>query len=348
MDSREISLLRIVAQRLTSVGRPLSPVDAVARLGCVQGQDLTGAIESVALRSSDTAGVREALASGAIVRTWTMRGTLHLALASDVRWMLSLTQPRQDAAAAARHRVLEIDETVIERAWAAIESRFGEAGQVGSVRAGGQAHLTRAEIMDAFAADGLNDRPQRGIHLIGILARRALIVQGPPHPRRPSEQLFVRGTEWLPPAPTAPRDELVRGWLRTYLVSHGPAPISEFARWTALTLGDSRRAWETLRDDPALTVFDVDSVPYVMAADLPDRLASCRAEARGRLFLPGFDELLLGYLDRTPTLAPEHAHAVCPGGNGMFRNTVVDDGRVIGTWTRAKAGPAATLFSAGS
>jgi hypothetical protein len=50
--------------------------------------------------------------------------------------------------------------------------------------------------------------------------------------------------------------------------------------------------------------------------------------------LPGFDEYLLGYKDRSLFLEPEHFQAVVPGGNGVFQATLVRAGRVIGIWKR--------------
>ena len=50
--------------------------------------------------------------------------------------------------------------------------------------------------------------------------------------------------------------------------------------------------------------------------------------------LPGFDEYLLGYKDRSLMVAEEHKQAIIPGGNGIFQATVVRDGRVVGTWKR--------------
>jgi hypothetical protein len=54
----------------------------------------------------------------------------------------------------------------------------------------------------------------------------------------------------------------------------------------------------------------------------------------GLAVLPGFDEYLLGYKDRSLMVAEEHKQAIIPGGNGVFQATVVRDGRVIGTWKR--------------
>ena len=52
------------------------------------------------------------------------------------------------------------------------------------------------------------------------------------------------------------------------------------------------------------------------------------------LALPGFDEYVLGYKDRSMIVDREHMTAIIPGGNGVFRSTIVQAGRVIATWKR--------------
>ena len=64
---------------------------------------------------------------------------------------------------------------------------------------------------------------------------------------------------------------------------------------------------------------------------------------RSVLLLPGFDEFVLGYQDRSLVLAPEHANKIVPGGNGVFKKTVVAGGEVIGTWARAGTEPGAAV-----
>ena len=81
----ELALQRLVAQRVA--GPPLpSAAAAVRHLLAAQGQDLPGALLSVALRTADgTRGVVEAaLDAGEVVRSWPMRGTLHLVAAQDL------------------------------------------------------------------------------------------------------------------------------------------------------------------------------------------------------------------------------------------------------------------------
>lgn len=52
------------------------------------------------------------------------------------------------------------------------------------------------------------------------------------------------------------------------------------------------------------------------------------------LALPGFDEYLLGFKDRSLMVDAAGMTAVIPGGNGIFRSTLLCDGRVVGTWKR--------------
>ncbi len=60
-----------------------------------------------------------------------------------------------------------------------------------------------------------------------------------------------------------------------------------------------------------------------------------RAYDASRVYLlPGFDEHLLGYKDRSAVLAAEHASKIVPGNNGMFLPTMVIAGQVVGTWKR--------------
>ena len=55
----------------------------------------------------------------------------------------------------------------------------------------------------------------------------------------------------------------------------------------------------------------------------------------GIYLLPGFDEYLLGYTDRTTVLKAMHTKQVMGTGNGIFSSTKVIKGRVAGTWKRS-------------
>lgn len=322
----QVGLLRIVAQRLAGEPAPTS-ADAVRWLTAVQAQDPKGVLTSVALRTAarSRVEVEQALDAGHVVKSWPMRGTLHLVAAGDLPWMLPLLTPRVLAAAAARRAQLAIDERVIDRTCALTQ----EALQGGK-------QLPRAELLEAWNVGGVETSSQRGYHLLAHLAQTGLVCFGPTDG---GEQQLVLVDEWIREPRRLERDEALAELALRFLRSHGPATVADLVRWTGLRAADARTGVELARDQ--LEVLDVDGVEHLMDPQTPERLAGSRTSASGVLLLPGFDELVLGYGDRSAMLAPEHAGRIVPGGNGVFRPTVVSRGRVVGTWQRR--GKAATL-----
>lgn len=338
----DVARLRLAAQRLVGPREPTA-ADAVRWMTAMQAQDYPGALASVMLRTesadapeggapegdgpddgeaTDHRGVRAALDTGAVVRSWPMRGTLHLVPAEDLGWMLALTSDRLLTGAARRREQLGIDEAMLGRATTlAVEALNGGRS------------IRRAELMALWERAGLLGVPQRGYHLLWHLSQRGVTCFGPTDG---AEQRIVLLDEWVP-APHRPgREEALGEWVLRYFRSHGPATVADFRSWTKLTAADTRTGLALARD--RLEAVDVGGVEHLMDPATPQRLADARAEAGGVLLLPGFDELILGYADRTATLDPAHAERVVPGGNGMFRPTVLARGRVVGTWRRVGRG----------
>jgi len=104
----------VVAQRLAAhtLTRPAPSVLEVARhLGALQAQDFAQAQWALAVRcqTGTARDVTQAFADREIVRTWAMRGTLHVVPAEDAGWMVRLCAKRNLARAARRLRDLEIE-----------------------------------------------------------------------------------------------------------------------------------------------------------------------------------------------------------------------------------------------
>jgi hypothetical protein len=102
--------------------------------------------------------------------------------------------------------------------------------------------------------------------------------------------------------------------------------VRDFSWWSSLTLTDARAALALARE--RLDELEVDGETYYLRPGL-------EPAPRAVHLLPGFDEYLLGYSDRSAPLAGEHSDTIVPGGNGMFLPTVVVDGEVVGSWKRA-------------
>ncbi len=315
----DVALLRLAAQRLIGPGSPTA-AETVRWMTATQAQDHTGALTSVALRTSAAtrADVEAALDAGAIVKCWPMRGTLHLVAAEDLPWMLALLAPRVVASSTARRAGLGLTEPQLEQA----------RDLTLTALAGGR-RLRRADLLTVYNDAGLSTSGQRGVHILRFLAMTGTLVFGP---TRDGEQLLVRTDEWI----TRPRhlhhDQALGELALRYFRSHGPATVADFTRWANLIAADVRTGLALAR--PKLTSLHLDRTEHLMDPRTPDLLNMARAQAEGVLLLPGFDELLLGYNDRRAQLDPAFAERIVPGGNGVFRPTVLSAGRVVGTWTR--------------
>jgi hypothetical protein len=305
-----IARARLAAQAVTA---PLAdPVAVVRRLLAMQGQDYPGTLWAVGLRCGATAAaVEAALEGGDIVRTWPMRGTLHLLAAEDARWMLELLAPRSVANSARNRASLGLDDDTLRRARAIVERAL--AGQA----------ATRREILDWFAQQGIAVDGQRGYHLLFYLATTRVLVQR-------GRDVFALLDEWVAPADPLPREEALARLALRYFTGHGPATEADLAHWTGLPLRDVRMGIAANQ-----AVLERTGAHWaVPSADPPPA---------GVHLLPGFDEMLLGYRDRTATLDPAHAERICPGGNGVFRPTVLVEGRVVGTWRAPAKGQAVAV-----
>jgi len=319
----EIALLRLVAQRV--VGPPLdSPAAVVGLLAAVQAQDDVGAITSIALRTArrDRSEVVAGYDAGEIVRSWPMRGTLHTVPARDLAWMLPLMTPRPRAAAAKRRPQLGLGEDDVLRA-----NELAVAALAGT---GGR---TRAELLAVWDKAGLAPTGGRGYHLIVELAQRGVLCLGP---FRGTEQLFVLLAEWVREPRRLTRVESLAELALRYFRGHGPATVTDLMRWSGLVAAEARAGVESVRGQLASLV--VGKTEYLLDPATPALLDAHRTAARDVLLLPGFDEIILGYGDRSMTLAPEHADRIVPGGNGVFRPTVLVDGQVVGTWRHVGTG----------
>ncbi len=313
----EIGLLRLVAQRLAGPRLP-SAAEAVRWLTAVQSQDLSGALTSVALRTEprSRAEVEAALDAGTVVRSWPMRGTLHLTAADDLSWMLEALNARLLSARSARWAQLELTDAIAAHAAEVVVEALS-----GSRRAG------RKQLLATMAESGIDISGQRGPHLLGFLSQTGTLCLGP---RSDGEQQFVLLAEWVAEPRRLDREAALAELALRFFRSHGPATVKDLVRWAGIRVTEARAALAAVRHE--LVSVDVEGTEQVMDPATPDLLADFRTEAGGTFLLPGFDEFVLGYGDRSAVLEPEHSDRIVPGGNGMFRSTVVHRGRIVGTW----------------
>ena len=311
------ALQRARSQRLLG-NRLSSPVDAVRAVVGVQAQDQAAGALSIRVRTRGLTRAdvdRTLVEDRSLVRLWAMRGTIHLVVAEDARWLVELLSGPTLRGSHRRLSQLGVPAGDVPRAVKAITRALASAGP-----------LTRAELMEHVARTGVTTDGQAAAHLCGVTALQGLTVNGPNRSGRPS---FVLRDDWLgSDLPSLPRGEALAELARRYERAFRPATAEDFATWSGLPLRDARAGFSSLAPRGARTGPRAPKPPDIR-------------------LLPAFDTYLLGYRSREFAVPPEHARAVAPGG-GIIRPTVVENGRAVGTWRRAGSNVEIEPFERGS
>lgn len=345
-DETALIRARLRSHGLSWLGRTGAlgtPADVVRRLLAVQAQDFPSGMWAIGSRSpgSTAASVTASFDRGEIVRTWPMRGTLHVVAAEDLGWMVRLAAPRVLSSMAGRHRQLELDQTSFDLARDVAERLLGGGGRA-----------TRDEFMAALEAAGIATTGQRGPHLVATLAMTGLVCWGP---TSGSQQALVLTEEWIGRGRDLTDDEALGEFVVRYLRGHGPATMKDFIWWSKLTVAQAKRGWavagdrilETVHGDLSYWSIAEDGAgPETPDEDVEEPADPDAGRSRRVLALPGFDEYLLGYTGRDLVLPPEHFEKIVPGGNGIFLPLIVVDGRIVGTWRRRIAKGTVTITPA--
>ncbi len=283
----------------------------------MQAQDYGGGLWGIGLRlpGGTEKVVEAAIAAKTIVRTWPMRGTLHFVAAGDVHWMLELLTPRILAGAAKRHAELELDDVTI--------SKCGKVFRK-ALKGGGQ--LTREEMFARLKGEKISAEGPRGYHIMWRLAQERVLCFGA---RRGKQHTFALLDEWVPATKTWAREKALEHLTLRYFAGHGPATLQDFIWWSGLRTAEAREGLEAA--SVRLVEVKIDGVSYYMT----DEAVADLDVTNTAFLLPGFDEYMLGYRDRSAALDPKHAPKIIPGSNGVFMPTMIFDGKVVGTWKRA-------------
>ncbi|MEW9701271.1 winged helix DNA-binding domain-containing protein [Paenibacillus sp. SI8] len=316
MKEQRIADRRMFNLQITG-GKLDKPEQVVKQLGALQAQDYHQALWAVGLRvqSATLADIEQSIEDRKIMLTWPMRGTIHFVLPDDVRWMLKLSASRILARDNRRLEQLGLNQEIIERC----KQLFYDALH-------GNKRISRPLLMQLLEEAGISTKNQRGYHLLWYLAQSGFICLGP---REGKQQSFVLLDEWVPAAKEASIDEALAMLAERYFTSHGPATVHDFAWWAGITLSDARRGAGAA--PRGLASEKVGGQEYWWSEQ--SQWGSADGGPAVTL-LPGYDEYLLGYKDRSAVLRAEYASSIVPGNNGVFMPTVVIDGQVAGLWKR--------------
>lgn len=345
----QVNFLRICAQGLITSTQAANVTEAVRQLLAVQGQQVSALPHALLMRTKHTTlkDVTDAFASGELVRSRPMRGTVHVTTAEDYHWMrLTLNHShspynlRQMTEHGVDQKMLkdatEIAHTAIQEAGGAIEREglfkewelnlTGRKTDIGSFRRIANILVWALDCEGTLAEGPLGKNQHYFINASKL----------------PAANSDASGFKVSEPGSETGLAEVAR----RYVWGHGPVSVADLARWAGISKSKAWKALETAAETPGLSRMKLEDAQLrpasatqnlkqgqeilYLRADLPQILAENEAEVKQLMYLPSFDELHVGYQNRTCLTDAAGEKLICPAANGMFRPLIVKGGRLLG------------------
>jgi hypothetical protein len=267
-----------------------------------------------------------------LVKTWAMRGTLHLLPADEYPlWQAALSTFRNyEKASWTRYFGVSAEE---------MESLFRVLPEVLAGRA-----LNRDELAHAVAArtgsPALGDRLRESWGaVLKPASYRGLLCLGPSGDR---STRFTLPRAWLGPWESREPADALQGITRRYLGAYGPATREELARWWGgVTAAQAGRLLAGLGDD--VVVVDVEGEGrYLLAEDAAQAGQAEPPEGAVHL-LPAFDQwVVTAPREQEAFLAAEHRPRVYRP-QAWLSPVLLVGGRMEGVWAAAGSGSRRTV-----
>jgi len=321
---RQALAWRMQRQLLDPVGS-LSVARVVGRLCGVQAQVASSAELAVRVRreTSLPGEVGRALSAGRLVKTWAMRGALHLLTPEDAGAFLSLMASGRSWERPSWQRYFGVTAREIETLRRAVREALDGTC------------LTREELVAAIVArpglEHVGEALRSGWGtLLKPLAWQGDLCHGPSRGTRVTFLLPQAASSCWAGIPDP--DEAAPVAIAGYLGAYGPAAADAFGYWLAGGWFGKRRlrAWFSGLGDRLAEVEMDGEHAYVLAEDL-DELASTAPTEAVRL-LPGFDQYVLGPGTADGRVVPAARRAAVSRQAGWISPVVVAGGVVSGTW----------------
>lgn len=315
MTHHEISNYRLISQKLDKASHN-SPQEIVKYLGAMQAQDYAMAKWAIGSRCDATEKeIEEAINSGKIIRTHILRPTWHLVAADDIYWMLDVSGPQVKRIILAETKKYGCDEKEFDKINSAIEKILS-----------GNNHLTREEIIQELNVKKFSGDYKLSPVLIMMYAELdGLVCNGKIKGKKMTYALLE---ERVPkPKTKLTKEEALAKLALRYFESRGPATVADFSHWSGFSTTICKSTINAI--SLQLNCITIDNQQYWFKKDYP-KLDNFSESVH---FLSAFDEYLISYKNRESSILLEHQPKAFTK-NGIFKPTIVENGKVIGTWKR--------------
>lgn len=334
------NLLR--SQFLTRRAKGKDSLTEISRACCgINSQNMRDSFLSFWARSasfSENALVRQMKPSGSLLRTWTVRSTVHTFPAEDY-YMNVFGSPvdrilsshdryaRQLGLPSREDRMKKLYEPLIDHIGSDtattgninefVSRRLMELGLKGYRKL--DRGWTRVEQYGP-AWEGITE-----MSYLGILASAG---------RKGAENLWMSAARRLSVKLKDPDlEECTTALVRSYIGRYGPVSQKDIAYWSGHRIRDVEAALERLKGDLYTTAGKTGNVAYY---SLEDEIRN-GGRVPGVILLPRFDSLIMGYQDKSRVLEQSRLGHISSG-SGIIEPTLLIDGFVAGTWKKSARG----------
>ena len=309
IDSHGLLLASLNSQHLLEK----APCDTVVSDLCgLQAQFASNPKHALRVRGSDFS---EDTWEDGLVKIWSFRGTLHTVRQNETGLFLSARGVPDDW-----HSDWNLESGRMEY-WSKFLLENIESGISG-----------REALKGKCREKGMSQEEERNVFhgwggLIYEMNQRGMIAYVPG-----SAKNFVpcRDVEWMD------KDKARAVLLRRYFKAFGPATVDDCAYFTGWKKREILYTIE--KHDVRLNSTLCENREYFFADSLPDT-----GKIPGCLFLAGFDQLLMGYRDRSRMMDERHKRDVTTN-TGIVHPTVLLDGRIQAKWKKKGAKLTVTPF----
>lgn len=268
--------------------------------------------------------VRDALwEHRSLVRTWCMRGTLHLLRRDDLPLYVAALRTHDRWWKGAWLRMIGFSAEELRAVLESIQSSLGATP------------LTRERLANKvtkLVGPRAREKMLSGwAEMLKPAAFEGSLISGPP---KGQSVTFVRPDRWLGEWREPEAEEAWSEIVRRYLRAYGPATREEFARWWGMQPAPAGRILKASADE--LAEVDVEGHrAWALAEDVPGiRTARLRVQAG---LLPGFDAYVAGTRPRGSLVEKRFENRVFRKA-GWISPVLLVNGVVAGVWGHERTG----------
>nr|WP_246422591.1 winged helix DNA-binding domain-containing protein [Nocardiopsis mwathae] len=276
-----------------------------------------------------------ALDERSVIKTWSMRGTLHLIDSGDAAAYLSLLASGRTWEKPSWQKAFGASPQEIEDLAEAVSDILRDRV------------LTRARMVSHLVEDprfaGMEEHLRSGWGtLLKPLAWKGVLCHGP---KQEGATTFTSPVNLLPDWSGLPGpDEAAPVAISAYLGAHGPATPEGFDAWlsrNSLRTTVVRRWFQEMGG--ALKQVEVDGEPAFILTEHADELAAMEPDSSVRL-LGAFDQYVLGAGTRETRILPARHRAKVSRTAGWISPVVLVGGRIVGVWDSSDGVATVRLF----